>query len=106
MSADEAIADLRARRRPRVFVISGPSGVGKDTVIERLRDVFPDIHFSVTATTRPRRPGEIEGIHYYFLTKELFEQRLADGDFLESALVYDHRYGVPKSPIQHALKRG
>jgi guanylate kinase len=106
MSADEAIADLRARRKPRVFVISGPSGVGKDTVIERLRDVFPDIHFAVTATTRPRRPGEIEGIHYYFLTKETFDHRLENGDFLESAVVYDHRYGVPKSPIQHALNRG
>jgi len=106
MSADEAIADLRARRKPRVFVISGPSGVGKDTVIERLRDVFPDIHFAVTATTRPRRPGEIDGIHYYFLTKEDFEKRLEKGDFLESAVVYDHRYGVLKSPIQHALNRG
>jgi guanylate kinase len=106
MSADEAIADLRARRRPRLFVISGPSGVGKDTVIERLRDVFPDIHFAVTATTRPRRPGEIDGIHYYFLTKETFDQQLAHGDFLESAVVYDHRYGVLKSPVQHALNRG
>jgi guanylate kinase len=106
ISADEAIADLRARRRPRVFVISGPSGVGKDTVIERLRDVFPDIHFAVTATTRPRRPGEIHGIHYYFLSKEEFNQRLNSGDFLESAVVYDHRYGVLKSPVQHAVNRG
>lgn len=106
MAADEAIADLRAHRRPRLFVISGPSGVGKDTVIERLRDVFPDIHFAVTATTRPRRPGEIDGIHYFFLAKEDFAQRLSSGDFLESAVVYDHRYGVLKSPVQHALNRG
>ena len=106
MSADEVIADLRAGRKPRLFVISGPSGVGKDTVIERLRDVFPDIHFAVTATTRPRRPGEIDGIHYYFLTKETFDQRVANDEFLEHAVVYDHHYGVLKEPVRHALNRG
>jgi len=106
MSADEVIADLRAGRKPRLFVISGPSGVGKDTVIERLREEFTDIHFAVTATTRPRRPGEIDGIHYYFLTKETFDLRLANDEFLEHAVVYDHHYGVPKTPVRHALNRG
>ena len=106
MTADEVIADLRAGRKPRLFVISGPSGVGKDTVIERLRDVFPDVHFAVTATTRPRRPGEIDGIHYYFLTKETFDQRVANDEFLEHAVVYDHHYGVLKEPVRHALNRG
>jgi guanylate kinase len=106
MSADEVIADLRAGRKPRLFVISGPSGVGKDTVIERLREEFTDIHFAVTATTRPRRPGEIDGIHYYFLTKETFDLRLANDEFLEHAVVYEHHYGVPKTPVRHALNRG
>jgi guanylate kinase len=106
MSADEAIADLRAGRRPRLFVISGPSGVGKDTVIERLREVFPEIHFAVTATTRPRRPGEINGIHYFFLTKEEFDERVANDEFLEHAVVYEHHYGVLKAPVRHALNRG
>lgn len=103
---DAFIADLRARRRPRLFVISGPSGVGKDTVIERLRDLFPEIHFAVTATTRARRPGEIDGIHYYFLDEETFRMREADGEFIETATVYQHRYGVPRTPVRHALARG
>jgi len=102
----EREADLRARRRPRLIVISGPSGVGKDTVIERLRDAYPEIHFAVTATTRPRRPGEIDGIHYYFLDPGTFAERLDHGEFLESAVVYNHRYGVPKGPVRQALQRG
>ena len=103
---DAFIADLRARRRSRLFVISGPSGVGKDTVIERLRDLFPEIHFAVTATTRARRPGEIDGIHYYFLDEETFRDRESAGEFIETATVYQHRYGVPRTPVRHALARG
>jgi guanylate kinase len=105
-SGDAFIADLRARRKPRLFVISGPSGVGKDSVIERLRALYPDIHFSVTATTRPRRPGEIDGVHYYFLDDETFGAREAEGEFIETATVYQHRYGVPRTPVRHALARG
>lgn len=104
--ADELIASLRARHRPRVFVISGPSGVGKDSIIEHLRPRFNDIHFAVTATTRPRRPGEIDGIHYYFLDEETFTKRLEQDEFLESATVYGLRYGVPKWPIRAALEQG
>lgn len=103
---DAFIADLRARRRPRLYVISGPSGVGKDTLIEKLRDRLPDVHFAVTATTRERRPGEIDGVHYYFYDPEAFAVRLAEGDFLESAMVYQYAYGVPRSPVRHALARG
>jgi guanylate kinase len=106
MRADEIVANLRARRQPRLFVISGPSGVGKDSVIERLRDAFPDIYFAVTATTRPRRPGEIDGIHYFFMDRPAFERRLAENEFLESAVVYDFLYGVPRSPVRQALARG
>lgn len=106
MHADEIIADLRAHRRPRLFVVSGPSGVGKDTVIERLRDLFPDIYFSVTATTRTRRPGEIDGVHYFFMEKDAFQDHLERGEFLESANVYDNYYGVPRGPIRHAIARG
>jgi guanylate kinase len=105
-SGDLFIADLRARRRPRFVVISGPSGVGKDTVIEHLRDAYPEAHFAVTATTRPRRPGEIDGIHYFFLDPATFDERLAQGEFMETAIVYSHRYGVPKGPIRQALARG
>ena len=103
---DGFIADLRSRGKPRLFVISGPSGVGKDAVIERLRERFPEMHFAVTATTRPRRPGEIDGVHYYFTQPESFSERLVNGEFLETALVYGNHYGVPRTPIRHALARG
>ena len=105
-TGDAFIADLRAARRPRLFVISGPSGVGKDSVIDHLRPALPDVHFAVTATTRPRRPNEIEGIHYYFMTPEDFAQGKLEGEFLESAVVYDNHYGVPKTPVRRALERG
>lgn len=104
--ADDLIGDLRTLRRPRVFIISGPSGVGKDAVIERLRERFPDAYFAVTATTRERRPGEIDGVHYFFLNQDDFHARLADGEFLESATVYGNLYGVLRSPVRAALGRG
>ena len=91
---DGFIADLRARRKPRLFVISGPSGVGKDSIIEHLRTLSA-IHFAVTATTRPRRPGEIDGIHYYFLDEKTFVGRESEHEFVETALVYNY-------PVQHA----
>jgi len=103
---DDPIHALRATRRPRLFVISGPSGVGKDTVIERLREREPDVYFAVTATTRARRPGEMDGIHYFFLDAPTFAERLDAGEFLESAVVYGHHYGVPRGPIRAALARG
>lgn len=104
--ADDLIGDLRAMRRPRLFIISGPSGVGKDTVIELLREKFPEAYFAVTVTTRARRPGEIEGVHYYFMDEETFSTRLQDGEFLESANVYGYHYAVPRGPIRAALGRG
>ncbi len=104
--ADDLIGDLRALRRPRVFIISGPSGVGKDSVIEQLRGRLPEAFFAVTATTRDRRPGEMDGVHYFFLTEKDFRDRLAEGEFLESASVYGNLYGVPKGPVRAALARG
>lgn len=104
--ADELIGDMRALRRPRFFVISGPSGVGKDTVLEQLRERYPESYFAVTATTRPRRPGEMDGFHYYFMDEATFGARLAEEEFLESAVVYGYHYGVPRGPIRAALGRG
>lgn len=104
--ADDLIGDLRALRRPRVFIISGPSGVGKDSVIEQLRERYPEAHYAVTATTRNRRPGEMDGVHYHFMSEEEFRNRLAEGDFLESASVYGNLYGVPRSAAREALARG
>jgi guanylate kinase len=104
--ADDLIGDLRARRRPHLFVISGPSGVGKDAVIEKLRPRFPEAYFAVTATTRPRRPGEIDGVHYVFLDEEAFAAGVANDEFLEHATVYGLRYGVPRAQVRQALARG
>lgn len=104
--ADDLIASLRGRRRPRVFIISGPSGVGKDSVIERLRKHLKDEYFAVTATTRNRRPGEAEGIHYHFLSEAEFQEKLGEGEFLESAAVYGNHYGVLRGPARKALAEG
>jgi guanylate kinase len=103
---DQFIAGLRSRRRPHVFIISGPSGVGKDSVIDRLRERESDTHFAVTATTRSKRETEVDGVHYHFLAERQFADWVADGEFLEYATVYEQRYGVPKSPVRAALDRG
>jgi guanylate kinase len=90
-----------------VFVLSGPSGVGKSTLIERLkRDRFPITH-CVTATTRPRRQGEEHGVHYYFLAEAEYDALLHKGEFLEHAIVHNlYRYGIPLESIRQGLHRG
>lgn len=97
------IEDIRSRNAPRIFIISGPSGVGKDTVIEQLRAAFPNAQYVVTATTRPMRVGEIDGVHYQFMAKEDFVAGIDADAFIENALVYDNHYGVPKQPIIDGL---
>jgi guanylate kinase len=90
-----------------VFVLSGPSGVGKSTLIEQLkRDSFPITH-CVTATTRPQRVGEEHGVHYYFLADTEYDQILQAHEFLEHAVVHNlYRYGIPLHSIRDALRRG
>jgi guanylate kinase len=90
-----------------VFVLSGPSGVGKSTLIEQLkRDRFPITH-CVTATTRPIRQGEEHGVHYYFLTEAEYDALLEQGQFLEHAVVHNlYRYGIPVHSIRDGLRRG
>ena len=95
-----------SRKPPLLVVISGPSGVGKDAVLVRLREDHPELFFAVTATTRPKRPGEVEGVDYWFFTEPQFKQQLADGEFLEHAEVYGRYYGVPKGPLREALADG
>ena len=90
-----------------VFVLSGPSGVGKSSLIERLKhDAFPITH-CVTATTRPRRAGEEHGVHYYFLAEAEYDALLEQEQFLEHAVVHNlYRYGIPLHSIRDGLRRG
>jgi guanylate kinase len=106
LDGDSFLGELRAARQARVFVLSGPSGVGKDSLIERLREYEPTTLFTVTATTRPQRSNEVDGSHYHFFTAEDFEYRLGNGEFLESAMVYGNRYGVLRRPVAEALAAG
>jgi guanylate kinase len=85
-----------------VLVVTGPSGVGKGTLIRRLLEARPDYRLSVSATTRPARPGEEEGRDYHFLTEQEFERRLAAGDFLEHALYAGNHYGTLREEVERA----
>jgi guanylate kinase len=91
-----------------LVIVSGPSGVGKDTVIEALRGIpsEPERSFVVTSTTRPRREYEADGVHYHFLTDEEFERRRDAGGFLEANLVHGHWYGTPREEVRKALVAG
>lgn len=88
------------------MVISGPSGVRKDAVIKRLQEVRNEIHFVVTATTRAKRPGEVHGQDYFFLTKEEFESMIHNGELLEYAVVYGDYKGIPKGQVRECLAKG
>ena len=88
---------------PLLVVITGPSGVGKDSLLSRLKALKRPYHFAVTATTRPPRPEETDGVDYFFLSDQQYDDMLARDEFLENATVYAHRYGVPKPPIREAL---
>ena len=88
------------------IIISGPSGVGKDAVIKQLQRKRPDIHFVVTATSRAMRPGERDGVDYFFVTKEQFERWIAEDRLLEHAVVYGEYKGIPKEQVESALAKG
>jgi guanylate kinase len=85
-----------------VLVVTGPSGVGKGTLINRLLERVPDLALSVSATTRPPRPSEVEGRDYHFLSEEEFEKRLLRNEFLEHAMYAGNHYGTPRSEIDRA----
>ena len=89
-----------------IFVVSAPSGAGKTTLCDKLQKDFKDIHYAITATTRAPRGGEIDGKSYYFMSREGFEKRLAEGGFIESAVVHGNLYGSPKAPVVAALADG
>jgi len=89
-----------------LFVISGPSGAGKGTIVKRVLERLPDLHLSISATTRPPRGDEKDGIDYYFLDDSAFDQKLAEDDFLEWAPVHGKRYGTLRSAVVDDLASG
>ncbi|MBU3684998.1 MAG: guanylate kinase [Mycobacteriaceae bacterium] len=95
-------------RRGRVLVLSGPSAVGKSTVVRLLRERLPDLHFSVSATTRAPRPGEVDGVDYSFVSPEQFQRLVDSGELLEWAEIHGglHRSGTPSGPVLQAAAAG
>jgi guanylate kinase len=94
------------QRKPLLIVISGPSGVGKDSVLQRMKERGLPFHFVVTATTRPQRPEEREGIDYIFVGREEFADMIEKGELMEYALVYGDYKGIPKAQVRKALASG
>ncbi len=94
-----------APKRGKLAVISGPSGAGKSTIVRALRD-DPRVEFSVSATTRPKRPGEVDGRDYYFLTPEEFQRKVRAGEFIEFANVHGNLYGTLREPMERAIEAG
>jgi guanylate kinase len=93
--------------RARLTVLSGPTAVGKGTVVTRLIQEHPEIFVSVSVTTRPPRPAEVDGVHYHFVSEAEFDALIAEGALLEWATVHGvHRYGTPRGPVQQALDEG
>lgn len=89
-----------------VFVITGPSGVGKGTLIRALRELVPELELSTSATTRPRRAGEVDDVDYHFLGRDEFDRRVGAGDFLEHATYSGNRYGTLRTEVEERNARG
>ncbi|MBX7213384.1 MAG: guanylate kinase [Thermoflexales bacterium] len=92
--------------RPLLVVVSGPSGVGKDTLLQRLKDVGCEFWFVVTMTSRAQRPGEVDGKDYFFVTREEFDALIEADELLEHSLVYGEYKGIPKAQVREALATG
>ena len=93
-------------RSGNLIVISGPSGVGKSTLVKKAREVLPELEFSVSCTTRAPRAGEVDGRDYFFLTETEFEKKVQQNEFIEFAGVFAHRYGTLKREVLSRLQRG
>ena len=100
-------SDQPARsRRGLLIVLSSPSGAGKTTISRLLLDSDPEVTMSISATTRPKRPGEVEGVDYHFVDDLEFDRLIAANEFVEWAPVFGYRYGTPKAPVKDALRDG
>lgn len=107
LAGREARGAEPAPPRSRLVVLAGPTAVGKGTVSRYIREQYPDVLLSVSATTRAPRPGEVEGEHYYFVSDEEFDAMIARGEFLEYATVHNaNKYGTPRPPVERALAAG
>ncbi len=100
------MSDRQNNRRGLLIILSSPSGAGKSTLSRRLLDWDPSLSFSVSATTRAPRPGEVDGEHYHFLQEDAFKRQVADDGMLEHAHVFGNFYGSPKAPVQEAIESG
>ncbi len=100
-------ATTAPERRSRLVVLAGPTAVGKGTVAAHIREHHPEVWISVSATTRPPRPGEVNGVHYWFVSDEEFDRMVAEDELLEWAVVHKAaRYGTPRRPVEEALAAG
>ena len=106
MSDSNETSKFNIKRRGLMLVLSSPSGAGKSTISRALLDQNPDLTMSVSATTRPMRPGEVEGRDYYFINQEKFDEMVAAKEFLEHATVFGNSYGTPRLPVMDALNDG
>lgn len=93
-------------KQGHIIVISGPSGVGKGTIVNELLKQNPELHFSVSATTRQKRPSEIDGVHYYFVSEERFKEMIANDELAEHAFYANHYYGTPFKALEEARNKG
>ena len=106
MNDDTGNQPLTIQRRGLMLVLSSPSGAGKSTISRALLARHDDLTMSVSATTRPMRPGEVEGKDYHFIDQGKFDAMVAGGEFLEHATVFDNSYGTPRQPVMEALGAG
>lgn len=90
----------------KLIVLTGPSGVGKGTLLRSLLARHPELYFSISATTRQPRPGEVEGVHYYFVSREKFDQMVTSGELLEWAEFAGNYYGTPRTPVERQIQQG
>ena len=97
---------LKTKEYGNLIVISGPSGAGKDTIVEKVLKENKNVFLSVSATSRNIRPGEVDGVNYYFYSKEEFEQKIEENEFLEYATYNNNYYGTPKSKVKEMLEKG
>ena len=112
MAATGSRSDSSGCRQPgagprgRLFVLSGPSGVGKSTVLSRVRSLLPGLWYSVSVTTRARRPGEVDGVNYHFVSHHQFAEFVAQGQLLEHAHFAGNHYGTPRAAVERRLAAG